>query len=130
MAARLFLGLSVVIWLPYGLFCFFQPGFLTEAAGLGLGSTTASTEVRAMYGGLQAGIGVLALAALFRPGLVRPALLAIAFLTGGLALGRIGGALLDGSTSGYTLGAIGFELFCVVTASLLQSRVAPEAATA
>ena len=55
---RLFLGFSAFVWLPYGIFCFLQPGYLTEAAGLGLTSATATTEVRAMYGGLQAGLAI------------------------------------------------------------------------
>ena len=119
MATKIFLGVSVAIWLPYGLFCFFQPGYLHEAAGLILGSTTAATEVRAMYGGLQAGIGCLALAGLLRRDLAKSALLALAFLTGGLVVARITGALFAGDGSSYTVGAIIFEATSVVCASLL-----------
>lgn len=38
---RIFLGLQALLWLPYGVFCFFQPAFLGEAAGVTIGSTTA-----------------------------------------------------------------------------------------
>lgn len=119
MATKIFLGVSVTIWLPYGLFCFFQPGYLDEAAGLILGSNTAATEVRAMYGGLQAGIGCLALAGLLRVDLAKSALLALAFLTGGLVIARISGALMAGDDSSYTIGAIVFEATSVVCATLL-----------
>lgn len=121
-ALRVFLGLNVAIWLPYGLYCFFVPGYLGEATGLGIGGTTASTEIRAMYGGLQAAIGCLALAALLRPRLAGPSLVALAFLCGGLATGRIGGLVLDGDASGYTLFAVVFEVLNAVVAARLLSR--------
>jgi hypothetical protein len=57
MAARIFLGLSALIWLPYGLLCFFQPAGLAESAGVTFTNATGATELRAMYGGLQAAIG-------------------------------------------------------------------------
>jgi hypothetical protein len=63
MAARIFLAFSALLWLPYGVYCFFDPGFLAGAAGVVSQSPTASTELRAMYGGLQTAIGALALAA-------------------------------------------------------------------
>jgi hypothetical protein len=119
---RIFLGINVLVWLPYGIFCFFQPGYLNEATGLAIGSTTASTEVRAMYGGLQASIGCFALAALVRPDLARSVLLTIAFLSAGLATGRLGGMLADGGISGYTIGAAGFEILLVCSSVYLLSR--------
>lgn len=124
---RIFLGINVLVWLPYGIFCFFQPGYLNEAAGLAIASTTASTEVRAMYGGLQASIGCFALAALVRPQLARSALLTIAFLSCGLAFGRLGGMLADGGISAYTGGAIGFEILLACSSFYLLSRDAADA---
>ena len=128
MAVKIFLGLSVAIWMPYGLFCFFQPGFLSETAGLMLGSTTAETEVRAMYGGLQAAIGALALAGLVRANLTKGVLLTLAFLTGGLVVARMAGAAVAADDSSYTLGAIAFEFTSSICATVLY-RLAPEATT-
>jgi hypothetical protein len=110
MNARVFLGLNALVWLPYGLYCFFDPGYLAGAAGVAATSATGSTEIRAMYGGLQAGIGALALAALLRADLVRPALLALAFLAGGLFLSRLSGSALDYGWSQYTGIALAFEI--------------------
>jgi len=123
--SRWFLGFNVLVWLPYGIYCFFQPGFLGDAAGLTAQSPTALTEVRAMYGGLEAGIGAFALAAMVRVSLVRPALLMLAFTCTGLALTRTLGAVLDGAFSGYTIGALCFEIPSAVIAILL-ARGAPE----
>jgi hypothetical protein len=109
MAVRLFLGLHALLWLPYGLFCAFVPSFLEGAASLAAAPSTGTTEIRAMYGGLQAAIGVFALLALVRPVLRRPALLMLAFLCSGLASARLLGVGIDGAPSAYTLSVLGFE---------------------
>ncbi len=123
MAVRIFLGISAAVWLPYGLFCLFQPAFLGEAAGVSFTTPTGSTEIRAMYGGLQAAIGALAALALVRPALVAPALLMLAFLCTGLALGRLGGTVFDGGVTEYTLVGLGFEIASSALAILLLSRL-------
>lgn len=106
---RLFLIANALLWLPYGLYCLAQPGFLAEVGGVAATSPTGTTELRAMYGGLQAAIGCLAVAAVVRRDLVRTALVALAFLAGGLFTGRLCGAFLDGGLSGYTVGALVLE---------------------
>jgi hypothetical protein len=118
-ATKIFLGVSVAVWLPYGLFCLVSPGYLAEAAGVAATSATGTTEVRAMYGGLQAAIGALCLFALARPALRSPVLLVLCFLTGGLALARAVGFALDGDGSGYTFGALGFETANTLVAAYL-----------
>ena len=69
MATSIFLGLSTLVWLGYGLYCLLDPGYLAQAAGVAAASATGTTEIRAMYGGLQAGIGVIALGGLLRESL-------------------------------------------------------------
>lgn len=121
-ATRLFLGFSVLAWLPYGVFSFFQPTYLGEIAGVMATTPTAQTEIRAMYGGLEAAIGVLCATALLRPAFAQPALIMLAFLSGGLALTRTLGLLLDGSASGYTVGALGFEVFSTTMAIIVARK--------
>ena len=70
---RIFLAANVLLWLPYGLYCLAAPGFLAETAGVAATTPTGSTELRAMYGGLQATIGALSLAACLRRDLQRAA---------------------------------------------------------
>jgi hypothetical protein len=106
---RLFLAANVLIWLPYGLYCLARPDLLHEVAGVAATSATGSTELRAMYGGLQAAIGALALAALARRDLERTALVTLAFLGAGLFSARAYGALVEGGLSGYTIGALALE---------------------
>jgi hypothetical protein len=122
--ARAFLVVSVFVWLPYGIYCFLVPGGLADDAGVVGETATGTTERRAMYGGLEAAIGVFALAALLRPALTSPFVLASAFLCSGLLLARLSGIALDGGVSGYTAGAVLFELVASTWAITL-ARAAP-----
>lgn len=124
MALRIFLGLEALVWLPYGLYCLTSPGSLADAAGVAATSPTGSAELRAMYGGLQVALGLLAGLALARPGLVRPALVALLFAATGLALGRALGVALDGAPSAYTALALGFEAVTAAAAAALLARTA------
>jgi len=119
MATRIFLLLSALLWLPYGIYCWLHPSVLAEAAGVAFQSPTGSTELRAMYGGLQAALGVLAALGALRLAWVRPALVAIAFATTGLGSARLFGTLLDGGLSSYTTMALGFEFTSAVVALAL-----------
>lgn len=109
MHGRWFLALSALLWFPYGLFCFFAPTLLAGNAGVVFTSATGATELRAMYGGLQAALGLLAFAGMQRETLRRPALITLFTVTAGLGTARLLGALTDGAWSGYTLLGLGFE---------------------
>lgn len=100
---------TAIVWLPYGIYCFFQPDALAEMAGVAATTPTGRTELRAMYGGVQMAIGLLALAALRRPELARGVFVAVAFLTAGLFTTRLVGAALDDGWSAYTGGGLFFE---------------------
>ena len=89
MIARIFLALSGLVWFPYGVYLFFQPGYLADAAGIVSTTATGNIELRAMYGGLQAGIGALAFA-----GALRPALDAAGAVRGVLPVRRAGALAL------------------------------------
>lgn len=114
MVTRLFLALSALLWLPYGLYCFMKPDSLAETAGVTFTTSIGSTELRAMYGGLQAAMGALAGLGALRAGFTRSALLVLAFLTAGLATARMAGLALDGGFSNYTAMGLGFEIASAV----------------
>ncbi len=121
--ARIFLGASALLWLPYGIFCFLRPEFLAGSAGVSALSPTGATELRAMYGGLQAGIGALALTGCVWPEARRAALLALAFLCAGLGAARLGGAFTDGGLSAYTAAGLFFEWVSTGFAAHFARRV-------
>jgi multidrug transporter EmrE-like cation transporter len=125
---RLFLGVSAFVWISYGLFCFINPAYLVEIAGVSSSSATGTTELRAMYGGLQAALGVLAGAALFQDSLQRPALVTLAFVCSGLFMARLLGALLGAEVSSYTAVASLFELLSSTFATRLLVRLPGRAA--
>jgi hypothetical protein len=121
-AARVFLALSALLWLPYGIWCFLQPDFLADAAGVAAATPTGRAELRAMYGGLQAALGALAAAGALRPGLTRPALLTLMCVGGGLGAARLLGAGVDEAWTSYTLGALLIEWTTLVVAGGLLRR--------
>jgi len=114
--ARIVLALNGLILAGYGLLCLFVPTTLTSAAGLGMESTVASTEVRAMYGGLELAIGVLFLLASVRESLLEPGLIAGVTVFTGLGVARALGIMLDGGPGAYNVVAVIYEL---VTAGLM-----------
>jgi hypothetical protein len=116
MIARIFLALSGLVWFPYGVYLFFQPGYLADAAGIVSTTATGNIELRAMYGGLQAGIGALAFAGALRPAWMRPVLFAGCFLFGGLAVTRSLAAIAIGEVSPYTAFGLCFEWVSTVLA--------------
>lgn len=109
MGARIFLALSALLWLPYGIYCFVDPAFLGEAATVTFASPTGATEIRAMYGGLQIGIGLLCALGAARADWRATALRALLLLVSGLFLTRAAGVLLDDSMSAYTSMGLAFE---------------------
>ena len=124
MANRIFLIAWIVAWIPFGLYCFFVPGSLQEAAGVAATNETGTTDLRAMYGGLQIAIGMLAVLALRDAARVRSTLLTLVVLVGGIGIARVLGAMLGGDTSPFTLGAAAFELAAAACAAWLLARSA------
>ena len=121
-ASQVFLAFSALVWLPYGIYCFLEPGSLAANAGVSATTVTATVELRAMYGGLQAALGLLAFGGLVYGGWRRHALFALLFLCAGLGSTRLFSAFSAGDFSEYTVFALGFELGSTVVAASLVSR--------
>ena len=128
MGIRIFLGINAILWLPYGIYCLFQPSSLAEAAGVAAASTTGTIELRAMYGGVQSAIGVLCGLAALRDEFRRPALIGLAFVTGGLFLGRVAGVFIADEVSSYTGMALGLEISLASLAIWFLSKLDPATA--
>lgn len=107
--ARLVLALGALGFLGFGLAFYARPVPLGEYVQLGVGSPVAIVEVRAMYGGLELGIGVLLAACVLRPGWCQLGLLAAALCLGGLGGGRAS-AMLLGGVGDVHRGLVAFEL--------------------
>lgn len=114
MIARVFLGLQVVLFIPYGLYCLVTPESLAAGAGVAANSVTGTIELQTMYGGLQVAVGMLCAIALLRREFEPVALYALLFIFAGLAVVRVSLGLMHGDFSGYTLFAMIFESACLL----------------
>lgn len=125
-SARWFLGLSAGMWFLYGLYCFLAPRALL-AGGVVAATATGTAELRAMYGGLQMALGVLAILGLMRADMTRGALITLGLVTAGLGSTRLLAALFGGGWSSYTAMALVIELG---SATWVRSLLRRPAATA
>lgn len=118
--ARILLGLNGILFLAYGLVCLFVPTLPADYAEMILPGATAATEVSAMYGGLQAGVGGLLCWSAMRPERVTQGLIVLVVLLGSLAIGRTYGLVTNGFTA-YNVGAVTYEA-TVAVLGLLAMR--------
>jgi hypothetical protein len=125
--SQIFLGVTGLAFAGYGVMCLLVPGTLAEAAQFGLSSEIAVAEVRAMYGGLQLAVGVLALLGAVRPALEKTALVSLCFVFAGLAGGRLFAIVLASDPGAYNYAAFGYEAVSVLIAIALV-RASPKTA--
>ena len=125
---KIWLGLNGIIFFAYGVVCLFSPETPAEYAGIVLPGASAETEIRAMYGGLQAALGAFLILCALNEMRSAEGLRVMVFLLGGLAIGRAFGLLLDGATS-YNLYALVYEATASLIAllALTQSEAGTEA---
>lgn len=107
---KAFLIITGVLWLGYGIYLLIAPQALAGIAGVTASSATGMVELRAMYGGLQAAVGVLALLAGVSATWRRQGLAALLFVYAGLGLTRLASAAVTHEFSSYVMGALVFEL--------------------
>lgn len=115
---RVFLATIGLIFLASGIFTFFDPHAMGEALGIAPLNASGETEIRATYGGLVIGSGVLVLSGLFNRILTVAALAGTFLGAGGLVSTRIVIQAMDGFTVNQGIVAV-FELTMVVIAFLL-----------
>ncbi|GGM05344.1 DUF4345 family protein [Pseudomonas asuensis] len=92
--ARAVLVVQTLVWAGLALAYWFRPYEMTNASGVLLMDSASVTEIQVFYGGLQFGLALFTGFAVFRPHLVRAALLLIVFLQLSTASVRLIGALL------------------------------------
>ena len=115
---RVFLAVIGAIFMASGIFTFFDPQTMGEALGIMPMNASGETEIRATYGGLVVGSGLLVLAGLFSRLMAVAALAGTFFGAGGLMATRIVIQAVEGFTINQGIVAV-FELSMVVVAFLL-----------
>ena len=111
-----YLIFTVLVWLPWGLICIFDTGMIADIIGVTSVSPSGETDIRAMYGGVQLAVGLMAALALYDRRHFHKLLHALAFLASCLALSRSYGLVVDGSSTLYTWGVLGYEYFAAISA--------------
>ena len=118
---RLFLILTGLLWLGYGIYCLIMPQALAASVGVIATSATGVVELRAMYGGRQSAIGALALLAGVAAAWRKEGLVALLFAYAGVALARLMSAAIMGEFSSYVVSALAFEATsALITLALLR----------
>ena len=120
---QIFLMLEAVGWFGYGLLCLLYPSMLASVSGVNSMTTTGLVELSAMYGGLEAAIGIIAFLGWHETQKTRWALWSLVLLCGGMGGGRLLAALFHMHLSLYTAGALLFELGSATVAWILLSRL-------
>lgn len=89
MAEKIYLGVVGGLFVASGLFAFIDPQALGAWLGIGPVDPSGMTEIRATYGGLVTGIGLLLIAGLRSRRLAFAGLAVMVFGVGALALTRL-----------------------------------------
>lgn len=119
--SRIILGLTGLAFAGYGVYCAIDLDVVVELTGVVFRSSTPAVEARAMYGGLQTGLGLLFFNAAVNRRLTVYGLVVMVFVLGGLAIGRALGMYLD-DVDDYNTGAFIYESFSAVLAAFALWR--------
>jgi len=115
--SRILLGLTGLAFAGYGVYCAYDLDMIVRLTGIAFRAPSAAVESRAMYGGLQTGIGLLLINSAVNKRLTAYGLVAMVFVLGGLALGRALGISMDGIDD-YNQGALVYEASSAVLAGI------------
>lgn len=115
--ARFVVIVTGLIFTSYGIACLIDPSLPAGYMGVKLGNAGGRVEFMAMYGGLQAGFGLLLLYMGWQTPLVAAGLKLVIVIIGSLAVSRITGLIIYG-TDDYNIGAVIFESTTTVLAIL------------
>ena len=97
---RIVLIVMGILWVLFGVLGLISPAVVVGGLGIELPTADAVTDVRAIYGGLQIGIGLYFFYCSRSAELIRPGLIALALIAAGFGVGRSFGILVDGARGG------------------------------
>ena len=123
MLARLVLLLSGAAFLAVGLPFLVDPASTAARVDLTLSSALADNDVRAVYGGLQAALGVLLVAAATAPSAASAALVLQQVSFGGLVLGRAASWLAVGPPGPLGVALLAAELVGLAAGAIARRRL-------
>lgn len=113
-------------FLGFGLWFLIDPLAPLAATGITVSGAPAPTELRAFYGGLEVGLGLLLLAAARCPSHRRAGLWLVLASNGGIGLARLLGVAIDGTWVPFFTVAILWEAGFATLAALALRRTTAE----
>ena len=120
--APLFIGANLAVFFVFAGCFLFAPRYFAAQLDITLSSASAVADLRAMYGGLSLGVGVLYLLGLKNVAF-RPAAIALATSTSaGLALGRVITIVVDGMPGPLVLAFLASEIVSVAVGMYLLKQ--------
>jgi hypothetical protein len=123
MMARVVLVVFGLMFLGFGLAAAAAPLWLATLVDLEPRSPLALTELRAFYGGLEIGLGTYLLACAASGKWQRGGLQALVAVCGGIALGRIFGMAVDGTSGTLLYTALVTELAGAILGTVALTRL-------
>ena len=120
--AKPYLIFTVLVWLPWGLMCVFDLTLIADIIGVSGITASGNSDLRAMYGGVQTAVGLIAALALYDTRFFPNLLFTLAFVGSCLALSRSYGLFVDDSSTAYTWGVMAYEYFAAIS-SLVWLRM-------
>jgi hypothetical protein len=129
MVSRWLVGLAGIVFLALGIMGLLNPLWVMDFVGYSTAGATPLIrgEVRAVYGGLFAAMGLFTLVAAANPGGNRGGLLLVGLLWLGVCGGRLVGAYVDGDPGLPGWIAVGFELFFGLLLAVIALVAKPRA---
>jgi|TARA_R110001592_G_scaffold75064_1_gene227455 hypothetical protein len=122
----LLINITAAIFALYGLGFVFAPAqlalLITDAAPA---TATALTDMRATYGGMSVGVGIVLFVLSSKAETIRLGLLAVLLLMVGMGGGRLVGLIIDGAENQIMYVYLALEVVASVAAWLLLSRDKP-----
>ena len=121
--ARITLWLAGLSFLGFGLAFLIAPLQTLASTGIQLSGALAAAELRAFYGGLELGLGVLILAADLRPEARRYGLILTAAAFGSIGIARAVAMLIGGVATPFLWFALSTELLLAALALVSLHRL-------
>ena len=122
MLTRIFLGYVVLMLAGFGVYSLLNPEGLGRLVGLEVTSTTALSDIRAVYGGLEIALAIFLVWCMLDPSRLRLALGATALAFAFVAAGRGFGMLMDRPVTALTVRIFLVEASTALVALLLAGR--------
>ncbi len=119
-----FILINAVIFLLYGLGFLFFPEILSQFVTDAIPTSTSGLiDMRATYGGMSIAFAILLWYMQQNRHTIKPAIIAINLMVGGMALGRIAGIIIDGSANNMMYIYLFLEIVVVMLGLRLLSKL-------